>query len=214
MATLDGPRWGPQAGGAPRQLVVLVHGLGADGHDLIDLGPAWGHALPQALFAAPNAPEPYAGQPFGRQWFDLEDRSPARLQAGVAAGAAALLGFVESELARLGLPPGAVALMGFSQGAMVSLHAGLRRAVPPRGILACSGALLDPALPARAERPPVLLTHGEADMVVPVEASRQAEVALRAAGVAVESVYLPGVGHGLDDFAISAGALFLQRAFA
>lgn len=214
MATLDGPRWGPKAGGAPRQLVVLCHGLGADGHDLIDLAPDWGIAVPHAAFAAPDAPEPCAGVPYGRQWFDLWDRSPAQMQAGVASGAQALLGFIEAELSRLRLPPDAVALMGFSQGAMTTLHAGLRRAVQPRAILAYAGALLDPALPPHAAWPPVLLVHGEDDAVVPVARTREAESALRAAGVPVESYYAPGLGHGLDSAGLSLGALFLQRAFA
>jgi phospholipase/carboxylesterase len=214
MRDLDGPRWGPASGAAPRQLVVLAHGLGADGHDLIDLGPHWSRALPDALFVAPNAPEPCAGTAFGRQWFELWDRAPAHLAASVAVAAADLTGFVEAELARLGLPPDAVALMGFSQGAMVSLYAGLHRRTPPRAILAYAGALLDPALPARADRPPVLLVHGEADAVVPAEASAQAAAVLRAAGVAVELLTIPGLGHGLDDQGLSAGALFLQRVFA
>jgi phospholipase/carboxylesterase len=136
------------------------------------------------------------------------------MAAGVALGAAALLGFVEAELARLGLPPEQVALMGFSQGAMVSLHAGLRRAVPPRAILAYAGALLDPALPALAAPPPVLLVHGDQDDVVPHAASVRAAQALRAAGVAVELLTVPRLGHQLDDTGLSAGALFLQRAFA
>lgn len=214
MEQLDGPRWGPASGGAANMLVVLAHGLGASGHDLIDLGPSWGHALPDALFAAPDAPEPCAGAPFGRQWFALWDRTPAQLAAGVAVGAAALLGFVEVELARLGLPPEQVALMGFSQGAMVSLHAGLRRRVPPRAILAYAGALLDPALPPLAAPPPVFLAHGEADEEVPPIASARAAERLRAAGVEVELLTVPRLGHGIDDAGLSAGALFLQRAFS
>jgi phospholipase/carboxylesterase len=213
VKTLDGPRWGPASGGAPRQLVVLAHGLGADGHDLIDLGPYWGKALPHALFVAPNAPEQNAASAFGRQWFALWDRKPEQLAAGVAVAAAGLLGFVEAELARLGLPAEQVALMGFSQGAMVSLHAGLRRKMPPRAILAYAGALLAPTLPPLPAPPPVLLVHGEADDLVPAAASAQAADTLRAAGVKVELLTVPRLGHGIDDIGLSAGALFLQRAF-
>ena len=214
MAVLDGPRFGPASGGAARQLVVLAHGLGADGHDLIDLAPQWSRALPDALFVAPDAPEPSEGTPFGRQWFALWDRSPEQLALGVAAGAAALNGFVDAELLRLGLPPDRVALMGFSQGAMVSLHAGLRRTVPPRAILAYAGALLDPDLPKLLAPPPVLLVHGEDDAVVPPAASQRAAEILAAAGVSVELLLRPRLGHGLDDAGLSAGALFLQRAFS
>lgn len=215
MATLDGPRWGPQAGGKPTQLVVICHGLGANGHDLIDLGPSWGNAVPHALFVAPDAPEPHGAMPYGRQWFDVADRAPAKMLAGVAVGAAALLEFVSAELKRLGLPDDAVALVGFSQGAMVALHAGLRRAVPPRAILAYSGALIDSQLPTRhAPWPPVLLVHGEQDNVVPVARSRDAEGVLRAAGVPVRAEYLPQLEHGIDPSGITAGALLLQRVFS
>jgi phospholipase/carboxylesterase len=202
------------------QLVVLCHGVGADGHDLIDLAPTWAKALPHAAFAAPNAPQPYDMAPEiaemgGRQWFSLADRTPAMLAAGAAAAAEHLNRFIDAELARLGLTPDACALMGFSQGAMTALYAGLRRTIAPRAILAFSGALLAPErLAATTARPPVLLVHGEADEVVPVAASRMAETALRTAGVPVESLFCPGLGHGMDEAGLSAGAMFLQKVFA
>lgn len=211
---LDGPRWGPKQGKAG-QLVVLCHGVGADGHDLIDLAPSWAAALPQAAFVAPDAPEPCDGAPMGRQWFPLWDRSPEQLVAGADAAALLLGAFVDAELARLGLPGDAYALMGFSQGAMTVLHAGPRRVVPPRALLAFSGALLAPErLAGTPSRPPVLLVHGEADEVVPATRSRAAEQVLRAAGFTVESMFCPRLGHGIDESGLSAGALFLQRAFA
>lgn len=214
MTTLDGPRWGPKQHGAPRQLVVLCHGVGADGHDLIDLAPHWAQALPHAAFVAPDAPEPFDMAPIGRQWFSLADRSAARLAAGVVVAAQALDRFVDAELARLALPADAYALMGFSQGAMTALYAGLRRATPPRAIIAMSGMLLAPErLSEITARPPVLLVHGEADDVVPAQASHAAEQALRAVGVPVESQFSPDLGHGIDDAGLSRASLFLQRAF-
>ena len=132
---LDGPRWGP-AEGTARQLVVLCHGLGADGHDLIDLAPLWAKALPHAAFVAPDAPDPYDMAPMGRQWFNLRDRDPQAM-APLADVAAPLLDrFIDAELDRLGLARDAVALMGFSQGAMMALHVGLHRTPPPVAILA------------------------------------------------------------------------------
>ncbi len=213
---LDGPRYGPKNGRKPEQLVVLCHGLGADGYDLIDLAPYWAAALPAACFAAPNAPEPHPLAPQGRQWFDIADRTPVRLAAGVRRAARHLDAFIDAELARLALPPAEYALMGFSQGAMTALFAGLRRAPGPRAILAYSGALVAPETLAaeRTNNAPVLLVHGEADEVLPAFLSRDAERALRAEGIAVESLFRPGLGHGIDDAGLSAGALFLQRAFA
>jgi phospholipase/carboxylesterase len=50
--------------------------------------------------------------------------------------------------------------------------------------------------------------------VVPAHRSRDAEQALRAAGVPVEAAYVPGLGHGIDDTGLAMGALALQRGFA
>jgi phospholipase/carboxylesterase len=215
MAELDGPRWGPASKTTPKQLVVLCHGLGADGHDLIDLAPTWSHAVPDALFVSVDAPFPHESG-FGRQWWSVADRSPPVMEAGVRRAAGFLDAFIDAELARLGLPADAYAVMGFSQGAMTVLFTGLRRAIAPRAILAFSGALVAPdSLPAElANHAPVLLVHGEADDVVPAQRSRDAEQALRAAGIPVEAVFVPRLGHGIDDTGLAMGALALQRGFS
>jgi phospholipase/carboxylesterase len=216
MAPLDGPRWGPAAGGAPQHLVVLCHGIGADGFDLIDLAPTWADAVPHAAFVAPHAPFPCDMGPTGRQWWSVADRTPSVMEAGARGAAAALDPFIDTELTRLGLGPEAYALMGFSQGAMTVLFTGLRRTIAPRAILAYSGALLGPASlhTEITHRPPVLLVHGEADDIVPVTRSRDAEAVLRDLGVPVEAVYVPRLAHGIDDTGLSMGALTLQRALA
>ena len=215
MPLLDGPRWGPREPGAARQLVVLCHGLGADGQDLIDLAPHWGRTLPHAAFAAPDAPEACDMGPFGRQWFSIGDRAPAHIAAGVAVARIALDDFIDAELARLGLAPEAYALMGFSQGAMTALYTGLRRAVAPRGVLAFSGALVAAdRLGEASVKPPVLIVHGEDDAVVPVGRSRSAQQALEEGGFEVQALYCPRLGHGIDEAGLSAASLFLQRIFA
>jgi phospholipase/carboxylesterase len=215
MPTLDAVHWGPASKGEVRQLVVLCHGLGADGFDLIDLAPSWQHACPDALFASVHAPFQHDSG-IGRQWWSVADRSPPVVEAGVRTAAPYLHGFIDAELARLGLPAEAYAIMGFSQGAMMALFAGLRRKAAPRAVLAFSGALVAPdALAGElANRAPVLLVHGEADEAVPVSRSHDAEAALIEAGVPVEAHYIPRLGHGIDDTGISLGALALQRGFA
>jgi len=215
MAELDGVRWGPASKATPRQLVVLCHGVGADAHDLIDLAPSWAHALPDAVFCSVNALERHVSG-FGRWWWDIGDRSPAWTEAGVRRAAAALSAFVPKEVKRYGLQGADFALMGFSQGAMTVLFSGLRMTPGPRAILAFSGALVAPEKLAAemTNRAPVLIVHGEADDVVPVTRSRDAEAVLLAAGVPVEATYVPRLGHGIDDTGIAMGALALQRAFA
>jgi len=120
MPTLDAVHWGPVSKAEPKQLVVLCHGLGADGFDLIDLAPAWQHACPDALFASVHAPFQHDSG-FGRQWWSVADRSPTVVEAGLRTAAPFLHRFIDAELQRLGLPANAYALMGFSQGAMMSI---------------------------------------------------------------------------------------------
>jgi phospholipase/carboxylesterase len=194
--------------------VVLLHGVGARGDDLLPFAPALGGVLPEALFLAPDAPEPYDGAPFGRQWFSLEDRRPAVLLPAIRTAAPLLERRIAFWLERLGLDFGALVLLGFSQGAMMALHTGLRLPRPPAAILAYAGALLDPeGLERELVRtpPPVLLVHGEADPVVPAEASRRAELQLRQLGVPVETLFEPGVDHTISPEGMMAGAAFLRR---
>jgi phospholipase/carboxylesterase len=211
---LDGPRRGPASGGPARQLVVLLHGLGADGADLIELANVWARGLPEAAFVAPNAPFPCDMAPYGRQWFSVQDRTPARILAGVGAALPLLDAFLDAELARLGLPPSALALTGFSQGAMMTLACGLRRRPALAALLAYSGRLAFPLPGDLSGAPPVLLVHGEADDVVPVAGSREAESALRAKGVAVQALYRPRLAHGIDDEGLMAGMAFLKTVFS
>lgn len=209
---LDGPRLAPLSAGAADALVVLVHGYGADGRDLIDLGAVWQRDLPRAAFVAPHAPHPCADAPMGRQWFPLWDRSEGQLAAGVQDAADVLGAFVEAERTRLGVPAGRVALMGFSQGAMLVFQAGLQGAVPdPAAILAYSGALLG-APRSLAARPRVLIAHGMADGVVPVQASIAAAEHLATLGLMAETLYRPGLEHGIDEAGIAAGGRVLAEA--
>src|ERR1700712_4832636 len=114
MAELDGPRLAPSQGPA-RQLVVFVHGYGADGNDLIEIGRAWQSFLPQAAFVSPHAPNPCGQAPMGREWFPLTFRNPDELWLGVNAAAPMVDRFLDAELARHQLAPSALALVGFSQ---------------------------------------------------------------------------------------------------
>src|ERR1700749_4505356 len=140
---LDGPRLEPPSGQTKR-LVVFLHGYGADGNDLIDIGRAWQGLLPDTAFVSPHAPEPCGQAPTGRQWFPLFTRAANERWEGVNKAAPVLESFLDAELARRKLPPSALALVGFSQGTMMSLHVGLRRAVPPAPLVGYSGLFVLP----------------------------------------------------------------------
>jgi len=218
-AELDGPRLAPRSGAA-RQLVVFLHGYGADGNDLIEIGRVWQQLLPQAAFVSPHAPEPCGQAPVGRQWFALTFRDPNERWVGVNQARPMLERFIDAELNRLGLPPSALALVGFSQGTMMALHLGLRRAVAPAAIVGYSGLLVVPpdgdlekfAAEIRA-RPPVLLVHGDQDDLIPPQALFQAAQGLAALDVPVEWHMSAGVGHGIDPEGLRHGGEFLARNF-
>jgi phospholipase/carboxylesterase len=213
MQMLQGPGLPPANGGKPRRLIVLLHGLGADGQDLIGLAPYFAQALPDAAFVSPNAPFACDMGPYGYQWFSVQDRDPARILAGVKVAAPILDHFLDTELARLGLTDAELALIGFSQGTMMSLYAGLRRPAACAAIVGFSGRLVAPEM-LTAEirsRPPVLLVHGDADPVVPYDSLAAAEKGLRADGVPVETHTRPGLGHGIDEEGISLAQAFLAR---
>jgi phospholipase/carboxylesterase len=215
-AVLDGPRLGPRAGETPRRLVVLLHGVGADGNDLIALAPYFRAMMPDALVVAPNAPEPFDMAPFGFQWFSIRDLEAWPRLDGVRRAAPILDGFIDAELARLGLAEDRLILCGFSQGAMMALHVALRRPKPVAALVSHSGMLIG-AEHLEAEirsRPPVLLTHGDADDVVPAEALPAAKAALEAAGVPVRTRLVPGLGHGIDDVTVRAALGFIGDVVA
>jgi phospholipase/carboxylesterase len=215
MMELSGPSQPPAGGGKPKQLVVLLHGYGSNGDDLIGLAPFFAQALPEAEFLSPNAPFPCELSPLGFQWFGLEDRTPEMMLGGTRLAAEILDRFLDAELAKRELGDRDLALVGFSQGTMMSLHAGPRRPNRIGGILGFSGSLIAPQLLAGEirSRPPVFLVHGTADQVVPFGALAQAEQALRDAGISVETESRPGLVHSIDQVGAQKGALFLRRCF-
>lgn len=206
--TLPGPFAPPLSGGAPKQLVILVHGYGAFGGDLMPLTDTFAPALPDAQFHAPDAPDPAPGMPQGRQWFPIDAINMDVMTRGARAAAPVLDAYIDAKLAELGLTDKDLALVGFSQGAMLALYAGLRRKTAPAAIVSFSGALPDPAsLPAElACRPPLFLAHGDADDVVPSHATKAAAQALAGMGLGVLLHITPDVRH-----TIALDAMYIAR---
>jgi phospholipase/carboxylesterase len=213
LSRLSGPSRPPAGGGRPRRLVILLHGLGADGNDLIGLAPHWARLVPDTEFLSPNAPFPCDMAPYGYQWFSSQDRSREAVLGGVRAAAPILDSFLDDVLAERGLSESDLALVGFSQGTMMSLFVGLRRDKPVAGIVGFSGRLLAPDLLAEElrSRPPVLLVHGTDDPLVPYSSLAEAEAALKAADVPVGTVTSVGIGHSIDNEGLRRGGLFLRN---
>lgn len=216
IQTLTGPAIQPLSGERPKKLVVFLHGLGADGNDLISLGQVFGQVLPDVQFVSPNAPQPCDMAPFGHQWFSLQDRGYSAMLAGVEEAAPILNHFLDRQLDILGLQEEDMALIGFSQGTMMALYTALRRLDCCAGVVGYSGALIAPeTLQAEIKaRPPVCLIHGEDDPVVPFEAMAAAEAGLNAVDVSVETHSRAGLQHGIDPEGITIAGEFLKKCFA
>ena len=210
---LDGPTSAPATGASPRSLVILLHGYGSNGADLIGLVPYWRAALPDTLFLAPNAPQACPGAPGGRQWWPLTSLSPGARAAGVRVAAPALNAYIDSHLAAYNLAENRLALVGFSQGTMMALHVGPRRAESLAGIVGYSGMLADPAaLDAEVRtKPPILLIHGDADQILPVASLHQAKAELDRLGFEVQTHVSRGLSHSVDDAGLRLGRDFLSE---
>lgn len=193
---MDTLRFGSGTPGA-----LLLHGYGADGHDLAPIAPM----LPGTVLV-PSAADatPYGG----RQWWSLDDAKPLRAMSAadavledhpdLARATTRIHGLVDE------LPEGPVLLAGFSQGAMLSLAAGL---TDPRvgAIVAMSGALTRDAAAAALVTSPrrILVAHGRQDPTVPYAAGEAAAALLAEAGHDVAFLPFDG-GHGIPPQVLDA----------
>jgi phospholipase/carboxylesterase len=211
---VNGKSLKPRSGAAPRQIVLLLHGFGSSGADMIALAPHWQDALPDALFLAPHAPQRCGMLGGGYQWWGLSGFAPAALAAGAASAAPAIDAFIDRKLDQYGLTDADIALVGFSQGTMMALHLGLRRERPVAAVRGYSGLIAGTAPLAHRDfaKPQVLLIHGTADPVVPIAAMHRAESQLKHLGVPVTTHVSYGLGHSVDPVGLRLGRDFVSRA--
>ena len=202
--------------GSTRSIVVFLHGYGANGADLLGLADPLGEHLPDTLFIAPDAPEDCAGAPMGYQWFPIpwiDGSSEEEAERGMNAAVEDLNAFLDALMVDENVLPEQVVLFGFSQGTMMSLHVAPRREDEIAGVVGFSGRLLSPELleDEVVVRPPILLVHGDADDVVPVQSLPEAAEALQKAGF--EDVYahiMKGTAHGIAPDGLSVALAFMR----
>jgi phospholipase/carboxylesterase len=189
--------WLP-AQGAPEQLILLLHGWGSVGQGMAPLAQALRAAFPQAAIVAPDAPLPFEREPQGRlrQWYGVDDLTPAVWPGRVAAALEPLPAWVLAQQQRHGVGPAATAIGGFSQGAILALALALAHDGIAGRVLAFAGCLT--AQPAAAPQHTTLhLFHGEDDEVIPADGSRQALAWLAELGGDVTLDSASRVGHVL-----------------
>lgn len=213
--TLDGPRRDALSGQAT-SLVVLAHGYGADGNDLIGLGEAMAEHLSDTMWVSPNAPQPCRGNPGGFQWFPIpfmDGSSEDEMLSAFETAQDLLNTYLDDIADETGIPASRTALVGFSQGTMMSLHVGPRRSETFAGIVGFSGRLLAPETleDEKKTMPPVLLVHGDMDDLVPPENMTEARDGLSAAGFDVRVHLSRGIGHGIAPDGLRLALGFLQE---
>jgi len=213
MRQLQAGRRGAAQGQAKR-LVILLHGYGADGNDLLGLADPLGEHMPDTVFVAPDAPDKCSGNPFGYEWFPipwLDGSSEEAAAEGMARSVTDLNGFIDQTMKDESVTSAETILLGFSQGTMMSLHIAPRRAEPVAGVVGFSGRLLDPENLAAnvVSRPPVLLIHGDQDQMVPVESLPAAADALVAAEFEVYTHISKGTAHGIAQDGLGVALQFM-----
>jgi len=202
----------PASGGPPRQVVLALHGYGADGSQFVPVLRRWAAYLPEAELVALHGPAPCGLQPQGREWFELTNL-PAALLARARATAPLVEAFIAEILAARGLGAERLALAGFSQGAVVSLYLGPRRRPPIGAVVSFAGVLVGADdLGEFGARPRVLLVQGTLDRMVRIQSMYAAQAALRDRGAHVECLIREGRQHEIDEPGIEGAGGFLRQA--
>jgi phospholipase/carboxylesterase len=205
-----------------KNIVIFIHGYGANGDDLIGLGSYWRNDLADTLFLSPHAPFACEEIPFGRQWFSLGAWDPSlygtadvsqRVINGVANALPHLNAYIDQVLLHSGLQEDRLALVGFSQGAMMALSVAYSRKKPCAAVIGYSGGFTT-GVPLEVVSPcPTLLVHGSEDAVIPVRAMKESALILKANGIPVETLECNNLGHSISDQGLQKGGRFLCEHF-
>ena len=196
-----------------KSLVVLLHGVGSRGADLLPLAQGWRQSLPATAFAVPDGPFAFDGGGPGRQWFSVSGVTEANRPQRIVAARPAFDDVLSAAIAQHELLGhlDRVVLVGFSQGSIMALDAIVSGRWPVAALVAYSGRLASPRPFAPAGSTQVLLVHGTADPVISAGNSTEAAATLRELGFRTDSQILPGVGHTITVQGAQLGAEFIAK---
>lgn len=208
---ISGPIIEPSGENPPKQMIIFVHGYGADGNDLIGLANYFQSTLPEAIFLSPHAPEACSMNPSGYQWFDLTSTDPAVLWSKILVAADHLNEFIDSKLLEYNIAEENLALIGFSQGTMMSLHVSLRRKNTMAAVLGYSGRLIGADLlkDDLISKPSIYLIHGDQDPMVPYQESLTAEKVLKEYSIDIKTHISEHTQHSIAEDGLRIGVDFL-----
>jgi phospholipase/carboxylesterase len=212
MEIKEGPCLAAMSCGKPVYLVVLLDEPGVADAKLIDVAINWQPTMLKADFLLAEAPLP-GKQPGSAKWFETEGKSQQEIQAGLEEAASSLNTFLDAMLTKRHLQDGHLALVGFAQGADLALHVALRRRKAMGSVVAFSAAynVGDVNGAEITAKPQILLVHGDADPVAPLDAMTKTKEALKALDVPVKSMSRKGTGRMIDDDGVMGCEAFLAK---
>ena len=185
----------------PNSLIFLLHGIGADALDLIPLAKHWSAFLKKTKFYSLHATFPYKLAPFGRQWFDLEDRDQTRILKEIELVKPMILTFIKQKLEDYNLQYKDLILVGFSQGTMVALNLTLTMKEEVRGVLGYSGGLIltKSGKIKITSKPNICLIHGQDDEVVPKKMMETTEIILKDNNIDADTHLIENLSHSINE---------------
>jgi phospholipase/carboxylesterase len=200
---------------ATKILVIMLHGVGSNGGDLAPLADSWKDALPNAVFASPDAPT-RSSFGSGYQWFSVAGVTEQNRSSRIVEARSSFDAVISAIIDQNGFSQNLdhIAFIGFSQGTIMALDAVSSGRWPVGAVVGFSGRLASPLPLTPSTSTAVLLIHGAADPVIPASETTEAAAVLRQLGMEVETVIQPGMPHTISaQGALKAGE-FLADTFS
>ena len=197
----------------PKSAVILCHGYGGDGKDISILANYWRAHLPNTLFICPDAPEKCAASPSGFQWFDLMDQSREQVLSKSFVAENKLNKLIDEVKNKNNLLADQIILSGFSQGCMISLQTGIKRKDKVNSIVGYSGRIIDTDHLSKniVSKPNIILMHGDADQIVPINSLLEAIDFFNKNNYKIESKIFENCEHHIPAEGSSLGLQFIKK---
>ena len=198
-----------------QNIVVFLHGYGANCDDLLSIGDLWRHELPNTLFISPNAPFKCAWGDESYQWFDLTSVAPEKIGEGINKAGPYLNGFIDNITNQYGIKMNKIIFFSFSQGTMMALYHLCKRQQSCAGLLGYSGLLYEDQNFEKeiTSKFPISLFHGYNDEVIDYEYTVKAFKKLKSLDFQVTHQIENNLAHGISQKGLESGLQFIKQKF-